>query len=122
MLVHFNEAQGKCYEMHEEGLYSSFMGLFWSDVDASDADNEDSSSEESSVELFNEGHSSSVISPQRPLATSQAWSLVFPTSPAPHEAIFNNGFVEEYEWQSDTISGQYTAEEEVRTLPFNVLD
>ena len=44
MLAHFNEAQGKCYEMCEEGLYSSFMGLFLSNVDPSDADNEDSSS------------------------------------------------------------------------------
>ena len=115
MLAHFNEAQGKCYEMCEEGLYSSFMSLLLSDVDPSDADNEDSSSEESSVERFNEGHSSSVISPQWPLAASQTQYLVLPTSPAPHEAIFNNGFIEEYDWWSNTISRQYTAEEEVRT-------
>ena len=38
--------------------------FFLSDVDPSDADNEASSSEESSVERFDEGRSSSVISPQ----------------------------------------------------------
>ena len=91
-------------------------------MDPSDADNEDSSSEESSVEQFNEGRSSSVISPQQPLAASQAQYLVLPTSPAQHEAIFNNGFIKDYDWRSDTISGQYTAKEEVRTFPFNVLD
>ena len=94
---------------------------------AADLSDELSSSEESAVELFDEGGSSSEESNNNPSrqhpTASQTPPLDFPASPAPHEAVFDEGFnMEGYDRQSDSITSWYATEKEVRSSPFNVLD
>ena len=85
-----SEAEGPAVDLSDESVAA---------VDLSD---ESSSSEES-------GSSSEklVHNPQTP-------PLVFPASPASHEAVLDDAFnMEGYDQQSDIISGWYTTEEEV---------
>ena len=113
-----DEAEEPAVELSDEGSSSDEAEECEPAVELYD---EGSSSSLSAVELSDEGSSSS--EEQQPLATSQRPPLDFPASPAPHEAVSDNGFnMDGYDQQSDNISGWYTTEEEVRSSPFNVLD
>lgn len=118
------EAQGKCMRCVRRAP-TAHSWSFFSVVHANDADNESSGSEDacSSTESAVELSSSRSPSPQRPPNTSKTPPLDFPGSPAPHQAVSDNGFnMDGYDQQSDYISGWYTTEQEVRSSPFNVLD
>lgn len=85
---------------------------------------EDSSSEESAVELSDQGGSSSEDNlSQQPLATLLTLPLDSSASPATLDAALDDGFnMEGYNQQSGIISDWYATEEEVCSLPFNVID
>jgi len=114
-----SQAKEPAVDLYDEGPSSKKA--------ADDLSDEWSSSEESAVEVFDEGGSSSEESDNNPSqqhhTTLQTPPLDFPASPAPHEAVFANGFnMEGNDQQSDSITSWYATEKEVCSLPFNVLD
>ena len=128
-----SEAEEPAVNPSSEGFSSEYPAVDLYDKDCSsekaavEHSDEHSGTEGSAVELSDEGGSTSETSDdnlsQQPLAALQTPPLYFPASPAPDEAVVDEGFnMEGYDEQYDIISSCYTSEEEVCSSPFNVLD